>query len=121
MLANVNTDHITSKTRSALFLIATFLIGPKSVILAIDGRQADDERRHALLRLVCPAPSCLFSRADTFSAVQLANQCMRSETEVRDPNKLLRSHYLLFVYITLSVLLLSVYHTVCLPVVASFE
>ena len=69
------------------------------------------------LCLVCPAPSCLFGRANTFLAedlpilhvesvgfrtkgcrsnkslwlaVQLANQCMRSEMEVRDPNKLLR-------------------------------
>ena len=42
--------------------------GHTKPMLAVDGRQADDERGHALLRLVCPAPSCLFSRADAFSA-----------------------------------------------------
>ena len=80
-----------------------------SASIDVDRCRAVDERRVALLRLVCTAPSCLFGRADTFrrrfdmlnrEAVgqinhsdwlfSLANQCMRSETEVRDPNKLLR-------------------------------
>ena len=66
---------------------------------AVRGRQRQSGIRGALLRLVCPAPSSLYGKCSHLPRpihsdwlFSLANQCMRSEAEVRDQNKRLRRH-----------------------------